>query len=227
MLFSSTLLHLRSFSIVFFNAGKLVKMSSRFEGRNEIRFNNSGGRCLLENWVEERATAKLEPTDVNSEYTSSAQLHRHGHKGLLTLETDARAEKLTTVRESYQEPKFPQVLLKGKKAKLIEQMLYDEIGQQTHEDFNPPPPKTEYITIKQQDFDKSDFESTLPPPTKEHNVNTEQCVTFWSEHTNKITGVSQVKTRDTPFKKNTAFSKPIAEYLDEAKPYEQENYPNM
>lgn len=28
-------------------------MSSRFEGRNEIRYNNSGGRCLLENWVEE------------------------------------------------------------------------------------------------------------------------------------------------------------------------------
>jgi len=24
-----------------------------FEGRNEVRFNNSGGRCLLENWVEE------------------------------------------------------------------------------------------------------------------------------------------------------------------------------
>ena len=28
-------------------------MTTMNEGRNEIRFNNSDGRCLLENWVEE------------------------------------------------------------------------------------------------------------------------------------------------------------------------------
>jgi len=28
-------------------------MSILNQGRNEIRFNNSDGRCLLENWVEE------------------------------------------------------------------------------------------------------------------------------------------------------------------------------
>ncbi|XP_078483540.1 sperm-associated antigen 8-like [Ciona intestinalis] len=200
---------------------------SLFEGRNEIRFNNSGGKCLLENWVEERATASLEPTDVNSECTSSAQLHRHGHKGLLTLSLDANAEKLTTVRESYQKPKFPEVRTRGKKEEMIERMLYNKVGEETHREFNPPPPPMEYVTIKQQDFDKPDFKSTVPPPTKDHNVNTEQCVTFWSTHTNKIHGVSQVKTRDTPFKKNTAFSKPISEYLDQTKPHDEEQYPNM
>lgn len=76
----------------------------------------------------QRATANLDPTGDNAEYTSSAQLHRHGHPGLLTQEFDAKAEKCTTVRESYQIPKFPGVLLKGKKAQLIEHMLYDEIG---------------------------------------------------------------------------------------------------
>lgn len=30
-----------------------VKMSLLNQGRNEIRFNNSDGKCLLENWVEE------------------------------------------------------------------------------------------------------------------------------------------------------------------------------
>jgi len=199
---------------------------SLYEGRNEIRFNNSGGRCLLENWVEERAVAPLEPTDVNSGDTSSAQYHRHGHKGLLTLESDKAAEKLTTARESYQQPKFPEVRLRGKKEELIERMLYSQVGAEVHKEFNPLPPPTEYISIKQSDYDKPDFVSTKPPPTKDHNVNTEQPVTFWSTHTSKIPGLSQIKTRDTPFKKNTAFSKPIDEYLDETVPFEQEEYPN-
>ena len=30
-----------------------LKMSALNQGRNEIRFNNSDGKCLLENWVEE------------------------------------------------------------------------------------------------------------------------------------------------------------------------------
>ena len=31
-------------------------MSLLNQGRNEIRFNNSDGKCLLENWVEEVGT---------------------------------------------------------------------------------------------------------------------------------------------------------------------------
>lgn len=41
------------------------------EGRNEIRFNNAGGKCLLENWVEERATQHLEMTDTNIDEVNS------------------------------------------------------------------------------------------------------------------------------------------------------------
>ncbi|XP_076800086.1 sperm-associated antigen 8-like [Clavelina lepadiformis] len=200
---------------------------SLYEGRNEIRYNNSGGKCLLENWVEERATASLEPTDVNSEYTSSAQLHRHGHKGLLTLNVDATAEKQTTVRQSYQLPTYPGVRTRGKKEEIFERMLFSKVGEETHKEFNPPPPAPEFITIKQQDFDKADFKSIKPPATMDHNVSTEQCITFWSTHRNKIHGMSQIKTRDTPFKKNAAFSTPISEYLEQTQPHDQEQYPNM
>ena len=35
------------------NKTKKYKMSISNQGRNEIRFNNSEGKCLLENWVEE------------------------------------------------------------------------------------------------------------------------------------------------------------------------------
>ena len=36
-----------------------------------------------------------------------------------------------------------------------------------------------------------------------------------------------MKILDSPFKKNTAFSKPIAETYDTAMPYDLENYPYM
>lgn len=38
---------------------------------------------------------------------------------------------------------------------------------------------------------------------------------------NFFQGVSQVKSDDTPFRKNAAFSTPIGEYLDSPKPGEQ------
>jgi hypothetical protein len=36
-----------------------------------------------------------------------------------------------------------------------------------------------------------------------------------------------VKTGDTPFRRNDAFSQPIDEYFDDTQPYDQENYPKM
>lgn len=42
-----------------------------------------------------------------------------------------------------------------------------------------------------------------------------------------LQGVTQVKTRDTAFRRNDAFSKPIGEYWEEPKPYELEDYPKM
>jgi len=69
----------------------------------------------------------FEPVDIKSEYTSKAQLYRHGHKGLLTIHLDAHAEKQTTVKDSYQHPQFPSVCTRGKKEELFERTLYDKI----------------------------------------------------------------------------------------------------
>ena len=40
-------------------------------------------------------------------------------------------------------------------------------------------------------------------------------------------GVTNVKTGDTPFRRNDAFSQPIDEYWNATQPYDQENYPKM
>ncbi|XP_071482337.1 sperm-associated antigen 8-like [Diadema antillarum] len=192
--------------------------------------NNSGGRCLMENWVEERQVydTGLDSAGLaNSEgYTSNSSLpYKDGHKGILTGELEAPAEKLSTCMDSYQEPQKSKVRTVGKKKELMERALLAQVTQDIQAEVSEPQPIAEYKSVTQKDFNIDDFQSVLPPPKYEHNVNTEQPITFWSEHKEKIHGVSQVKTLDTPFKKNSSFSKPIEESFDQPKPYEAEQHP--
>nr|XP_054756512.1 sperm-associated antigen 8-like [Lytechinus pictus] len=192
--------------------------------------NNSGGRCLMENWVEERQVYEtgLDSAGLNSEesYTSSSSLpYKDGHKGILTRELETPVEKESNSMGSYTKPACCGVRTVGRKKELMERALYAKVSQEIQDEVNEPPPIAEYKSVTQKDFFDDDFKSELPAPLYEHNVNTEQPITFWSQHKEKIPGVSQVKTLDTPFKKNSSFSKPIAESVDQPQPYEQEKHP--
>ncbi|XP_002739377.1 sperm-associated antigen 8-like [Saccoglossus kowalevskii] len=189
--------------------------------------NNSDGKCLLENWVEERSTRDLGLDDKSKDSTNIKQLGVRGHSGILTTNNEAKQEKISTCMDSYRPPESPGVRLVGKKQQMLEKMLYEKVSQEVHEEFNPPPPEPEYVSVTKKDFTVEGFVSESPEPTMDHNVETEQPITFWSDHKMKITGVSQIKTHDTPFRKNDAFSKPIEERFDEAHPYELEQYPWM
>lgn len=52
-----------------------------------------------------------------------------------------------------------------------------------------------------------------------HDVYTDSPVTYWGENIQSVTGVTQVKKSSVPFHKNTSFSTPIEEYLDQSKPH--------
>ncbi|XP_078615262.1 sperm-associated antigen 8-like [Branchiostoma floridae x Branchiostoma japonicum] len=200
------------------------------DGRNVIRFNNSEGQTLLENWVEERQVQHLDeyvPEEGSPETLSTAQVHRHGHKGLLTTNLEAHPENVTTFRNSYTAPDKSGVRTVGKREQLLTQALYQKVSEDVHQEFNPPPPPVEYKSVTAKDFWDDSFVPSMPEPIKDHSVEREQPMTFWSQHKDKIHGVSQVKTMDTPFRKNAAFSTPIEEYKDQPKPYEQEQYPDM
>ncbi|KAJ8303978.1 hypothetical protein KUTeg_017561 [Tegillarca granosa] len=204
-------------------------MSILNQGRNEIRFNNSDGKCLLENWVEERAVEHLDKVEKDENITSSAQVFRDGHLGILTTDFDAGAENITTIRASYKKPEPCGVRLTGKKEELMKQMLYEKVGKEVFsEELDPSSAEpTDFRSVTMKDFNIEGFEHKKPVPTKKHDYRKDQPVTFWSEHKDRVTGVSQVKTYDTPFRKNDGFSKPIDEYWDETQPYDYENYPKM
>ncbi|GFS27354.1 sperm-associated antigen 8-like [Elysia marginata] len=200
------------------------------DGRNEIRVNNSAGRCLLENWVEERANYGRDPP-LDREYNMAERsgFLRSGHPGLLTIDDKAKAEDRTTVRLTYTVPDVDKTRRVGLRAELMEKAFaagvmaeMQQKQQKVEDDFKAEPLCSTFM----QDYTK-DFPKNQPAPTKDHDLVKEQPVTFWSEHKDKIHGCTQTKTRDTAFRKNDAFSKPIGEYWDESKPYEFDQYPMM
>ncbi|KAK7501733.1 hypothetical protein BaRGS_00007164 [Batillaria attramentaria] len=204
-------------------------MSVLNDGRNEIPVGNSDGKCLLENWVEERSVDHLDPkVDLEKGITSKMQVLRFGHKGLLTTDFDAKAEDKTNVRISYTPPQVDKTRKVGSKAELMERMFFEQIAKDLKIDEDPGPEPTDFRSVKMVDYD-FEFESKPKIATRDHNYRTEQPVTFWTEHKDKITCVTQVKTRDTAFRRNDAFTKPNIEYYnrDETQPYSLENYPKM
>ncbi|XP_071844623.1 sperm-associated antigen 8-like [Apostichopus japonicus] len=194
--------------------------------------NNSNGRCLLENWVEERQVQDLKieqevGAQGDDQVTNSTVQFKDGHPGILSTEPSADPEKTSTFRHSYSEPGKLRVRTVGSKRELLEKMLYAKVSQEVLAESDPPPPEPDYCSVTQNDFNVEGFVHELPPPKHEHNVETEQPITFWSAHKDKIHGVTQQKTYNHPFKKSSKFSTPIEEQWDEPKPYELEQHPWM
>ncbi|XP_067930395.1 sperm-associated antigen 8-like [Watersipora subatra] len=201
-------------------------MSILNQGRNEIRVNNSDAKCLLENWVEERSVSHIDPSRDTEPTKGAAQIFKDGHKGILNTDFNAPADSLTTVREAYTEPRYPGVAIKGTRQTMMEQAFAEIAREQIEKKFHPDPEPAEYKTEFRDNYTK-EFECCRPLPTRPHNVVSEQPVTFWTEHRDKVTGVSQVKTRDTVFRKNAAFSTPLGESWNPTQAYDIENVPKM
>ena len=68
----------------------------------------------------------------------------------------------------------------------MERALYAQVSNAVNEEINAPPPQPDYVSMTKKDFTIEDFKHELPPPEREHNVETEQPVTFWTEHKHKI-----------------------------------------
>ncbi|XP_016336112.1 sperm-associated antigen 8-like [Sinocyclocheilus anshuiensis] len=171
--------------------------------------NEPGGRCLLGNWVEERATALLDRTGPRS------RVHKYGHTGILTMDVAAKVQGLSTFKAAFNSPKSLGVLQKGRRAELLENDLIKIISDQIHAEMNTEPPAPELCSVTKADYKVEGFKSVRAPMAMDHDYTTEQAITFWSDNYQKIQGVTTVKTKDHPFKINATFSTPIGEQLDQ------------
>ncbi|XDV20019.1 hypothetical protein PO909_025403 [Leuciscus waleckii] len=191
--------------------------------------NKPGGRCLLGNWVEERATALLDMTEPRS------HVHKYGHTGILTMDVAAKVQGISTFKAAFNTPKILEVRQKvvfivGRRTELLEKDLIKRISDQIHAELNAAPPAPELCSVTKSDFKVEGFKSVRAPLTVDHDYTTEQAITFWSDNYQKIQGMTAVKTKDSPFKTNATFSTPIGEQLDQLDDtvlYPSENYANL
>ncbi|KAM7393239.1 hypothetical protein PAMA_008067 [Pampus argenteus] len=170
---------------------------------------NKVGKCMLNNWAEERAVAALDSQETR------AQIQKHGHRGLLTMNQESKMETVSTMKAAYIPPKYPGVRLRGIKDELLEKHIAQMISEKIHAERNPPTPKTDFCSTTQKDFHVEGFVPLTPQATQVHDYKTEQAVTFWSENYQQIQGVTAVGTLKAPFRKSALFSTPISERLDE------------
>ncbi|XP_065829127.1 sperm-associated antigen 8-like [Oscarella lobularis] len=182
------------------------------DGRNELGLTNSGAKVLIENWVEERAVAQIDRTEGEA---STADVQRRGHKGILSTSFESKIESLSTVKDAYRSPSSAGVKTVGKRKEQLEREIRHHISQEVHEEFNPPPPKPDYVSTTKKDFTK-EFTPIEKKPTKEHHLYKELPSTFWKEqvdHHQGVTGITRIASKEKCFQKNAAFSTPIGEYM--------------
>ncbi|XP_063312746.1 sperm-associated antigen 8 [Pelobates fuscus] len=183
--------------------------------------------CLLHNWVEERATASLDSSPPGAKL-SDGHVFRHGHRGIISTLLEAHIADSTTNKDSYRAPSTHHMRLMGPREEMLQKYLFQKFSQGVLEAINVP---SEDLNIKEsttkRDYKVDGFTSRPPASNKSHDYRTEQAVTFWTEKLHRIPGVSDIKMRDTPFKKTSMFSTPITQYLDQPLPHSLQNYPNM
>ncbi|XP_069332686.1 sperm-associated antigen 8 isoform X2 [Eulemur rufifrons] len=82
----------------------------------------------------------------------------------------------------------------------------------------------EVESVTHHDYRRELAHAGPPAPTKPHDYRWEQPETFWIQRAPQLPGVSNIRTLDTPFRKNCSFSTPVPLSLGQPLPYESENY---
>uniref|UniRef100_A0A2K5KPU1 Sperm associated antigen 8 n=1 Tax=Cercocebus atys TaxID=9531 RepID=A0A2K5KPU1_CERAT len=182
------------------------------------------GQCLLYNWEEERATNHLDQVPSMQDGSESF-FFRHGHRGLLTMQLKSPMPRSTTQKDSYQPPGNVYWPLRGKREAMLEMLLQHQIRKEVQAEQEPTRKLFEVESVTHHDYRMELVQSGTPAPAKPHDYRQEQPETFWIQRAPQLPGVSNIRTLDTPFRKNCSFSTPVPLSLGQLLPYEPENYP--
>uniref|UniRef100_A0A8B9EG84 Uncharacterized protein n=1 Tax=Anser cygnoides TaxID=8845 RepID=A0A8B9EG84_ANSCY len=169
------------------------------------------GSCLIHNWQEERATNDLDRV-LAPETGSEGFVHRHGHRGLLARQPPAQPPPSTTSKHAFRPPHSIPMLARGQREAMLELMLYQK--QELLEETCPPRAPMERLSTTHRDFQYP--QPALPAGTAPP--------AHGGPRVPPLQGVTCIRTGDSPFRRNAAFSTPIAEYLEQPLPHVAERY---
>ncbi|NWU70855.1 SPAG8 protein, partial [Pterocles burchelli] len=173
------------------------------------------GTCLIHNWQEERATNHLDHTP-GWELGSEGFVYQHGHHGLLAYQLLSQPTDSTTMKDAYRSPHRVPLLRRGQREAMLEAMLFQKYRQAPvplcHPPLQPCPPDPQSSCAPWACCPLCPW--SHPFYLQPHNYCTEQPCSFWLEHAHSLPGVTSICTRASHFRRNTAFSTPITEYLE-------------
>lgn len=200
---------------------------------------NSNGKTFLDNWVEERAVEEINLCKPGINMSAN----KLGHKGILTLDVDAKVEHSTTSLVSYQ-GRCGSKETQGRRLNNLKKELYREAESVMETKKKSDGVKPEYKSTTANDFpDISDAFSTVSRRSRAMQFDADvrantfggakrseepaeistsaadllgDGITFWSENYRRsgpLTHGQTAGTEKAPFKKNTHFSKAIEERL--------------
>ncbi|XP_063996814.1 sperm-associated antigen 8 [Pogoniulus pusillus] len=172
------------------------------------------GSCLIHNWQNERSTNHLDTVPV-LEPGNKGFTHLHGHHGLLVHELLS----WPTMKDTYHPPHRALLLGRGQRQAMLESMLYQKYRNEMLEEICPHQMPMESVSTTHQDYRAEGCQLTPLPTTKPHNYCTEQPFSFWLEKAHSLPGVTKICSRDSPFRRNAAFSTPITECLEQPLSY--------
>ncbi|NXK11062.1 SPAG8 protein, partial [Herpetotheres cachinnans] len=178
------------------------------------------GSCLIHNWQEEKATNHLDLM-LGQQPGSKGFTHQHGHHGLLVHQPLSWPTDGTTMKDSYRLPHRTRLLGQGKADPLppTEGCGVCSAGRKEMlQEICPPRMPMESVSTTHQDYRAGGCQSTLLPTTQPHNYYTEQPCSFWLEQAHSLPGVTSIRSGDSPFRRNAAFSTPITKYLEQPLP---------
>ncbi|NXF88749.1 SPAG8 protein, partial [Eubucco bourcierii] len=169
---------------------------------------------LIHNWQEERSTNHLD-TMPAQELGNKGFTHPHGHHRLLVHELLS----WPTMKDTYRPPHRALLLGRGQRQAVLESILYQKYRNEMLEEICPRQMPMESVSTTHQDYCAEGCQFTPLPTTKPHNYCREQPCSFWLEKAHSLPGVTRICSRDSPFRRNAAFSTPITEYLEQPLPY--------
>ncbi|ELK34243.1 Sperm-associated antigen 8 [Myotis davidii] len=107
---------------------------------------------------------------------------------------------------------------------MLEILLSHQICKEVQAEQELTRKQFEVESVTHHDYKKELVQAGAPAPTKSHDYCKEQPETFWIQRAPQLPGVSNIKTLDTPFRKNCSFSTPVPLSLEQSFPDGPENY---
>ncbi|XP_056875743.1 sperm associated antigen 8 [Takifugu flavidus] len=155
----------------------------------------------------------------DSERREKTNVHimRHGHVDLI-IDPGSKMEARTSYMAAYSPPKSPEVRLCGTRRERMVRCIAQELSEKIQHVQKEPVSKTEFCSTTQRDFSVPGFVQKVPELTVNRDYETDQAITFWSENSKWIQGVTAIQNPREPFKKSSMFSTPISQRLDEIDP---------